>query len=219
MSRFLVPACLLSLLISAAFADDADKAKPPEGFTSLFNGKNLEGWKAHGGKAEAWGAEKGVLVVKGGGGGWLMTEKEYGDFELRLEFKVPKGGNSGVALRAPMKGNPAFAGMEIQILDDASHEGLKEWQATGSIYGVAPGKKLTAKDVGQWNSFRIVCKGRQVTIELNGEKIVDANLDDSKGGTLDKQPHPGLARYKGHVGLQEYNKARVEFRNIFIKEL
>jgi hypothetical protein len=216
MKRLIVSACVLALTLGAAVADD--DSKPPEGFTSLFNGKDLEGWKVHNGKADSWSAEKGVLFVSGGRGGWLMTEKEYGDFELRLEFKVPKGGNSGVALRAPRKGDPAYEGMEIQILDDFGHKGIKEWQQTGSIYGVVAPKKLATKPVGEWNSYRIVCKGRQVTVELNVEKVVDANLDDSKDGTLDKREHPGLARDKGHIGLQEHG-GRVEFRNLYIKEL
>src|SRR6476660_8183115 len=82
---------------------------PPKGFTSLCNGKDLDGWKATG-DMKVWGAdaEKNVLFVAGGGGGWLMTEKEYGDFEIRLEYKMPKMGNSGVGLRSPLKGDPAY---------------------------------------------------------------------------------------------------------------
>ena len=212
----------LALLLVIPFARSADTSsesepsKPPEGFTALFDGKTLDGWQILNGKLESWGADKGVLFVKGGGGGWLMTKKEYSDFEVRLEFKVPKGGNSGVALRAPMKGDPAYTGMEIQILDDPSYKGLKKWQHTGSIYGVVPSSKLVTKPVGEWNRYRIVCKGRQVTVELNGEKIVDANLDDSK--EEHGKAHPGILREKGHVGLQEHG-GRVEFRNLFIKEL
>jgi hypothetical protein len=206
-------ACLLCLAFTSLLADEG---KPPTGFKALFNGKDLEGWKVHGGKLKSWAAEKGILFVNGGGGGWLMTEKEYGDFELRLEFKVPKGGNSGVALRSPMKGDPAYTGMEIQILDDPSYKGLKDWQNTGSIYGVVAAKKLATKPVGEWNAYRIVCKGRQVTIELNGEKIVDANLDDHT--EKHAKTHPGLLRAKGHIGLQEHG-GKVEFRNVYIKEL
>ncbi len=205
---------LAGLLASTARA--ADNPEPPEGFKALFNGKDLTGWKRHGGKADTWGAEKGILFVNRGGGGWLMTEKEYSDFELRLEFKVPKGGNSGVALRSPMKGDPAYTGMEIQILDDPAYKGLQKWQHTGSIYGVVPSSKQPTKPVGQWNSYRIVCKGRHVTVELNGEKIVDANLDDYK--EKHAKAHPGILRDKGHIGLQEHG-GRVEFRNLFIKEL
>jgi hypothetical protein len=213
--RWTVSLLALSLLLAAA-AGDETSSKPPEGFKPLFNGKDLEGWKPYGGKPDSWGVEKGILFVRGGGG-WLMTEKEYADFELRLEFKVPKGGNSGVALRSPLKGDPAYTGMEIQILDDSSYKGrLKEWQHTGSIYGVVPPKKVATKPVGEWNRYRIVCKGRQVTVELNGEKVVDANLDDYK--EKHARAHPGILRDKGHIGLQEHG-GRVEFRNLWIKEL
>jgi hypothetical protein len=210
----------VALLFVAARADDVDSGttKPPEGFVSLFNGKDLTGWKVHGGKKESWAVDKGILYVNKGGGGWLMTEKEYSDFELRLDFKVPKGGNSGVALRSPLKGNPAYAGMEIQILDDAGHKGLQKYQHTGSIYGVVPSSKQPTKPIGEWNNYRIVCKGRQVSITLNDEKIVDANLDDYKEKTPDGQKHPGLLRDKGHIGLQEHG-GRVEFRNLFLKVL
>jgi hypothetical protein len=218
MRRTLLCLAVLAVCLVAARADEADSGlkKPPEGFTALFNGKDLTGWKRHGGKADTWGAEKGILFVNKGGGGWLMTEKEYSNFELRLEFKVPKGGNSGVALRSPMKGDPAYTGMEIQILDDPAYKGLQKWQHTGSIYGVVPSSKQPTKAVGEWNTYRIVCKGRQVSVELNGEKIVDANLDDYKEEHGKK--HPGILRDKGHVGLQEHG-GRVEFRNIFLKEL
>src|SRR5438874_594750 len=90
-----------------------------EGFAPIFNGKDLTGWTVNeGGQMKYWGAENGILFVTGGGGGWLMTEKEYGDFVISLEYKMPKHGNSGVALRSPMKGDPAYVGMEIQLLDD-----------------------------------------------------------------------------------------------------
>src|SRR5712692_11317387 len=126
----LLPLAVALSGLSAALAADKDI---PEGFESLFNGKDLSGWKVNeGGKMDVWGAEKGLLYVQGGGGGWLMTEKEYSDFELRLEFKMPEKGNSGVALRSPMKGDPAYVGMEIQILDDdwykANYKGLKPTQ-------------------------------------------------------------------------------------------
>ncbi|MFM7151397.1 MAG: DUF1080 domain-containing protein [Gemmataceae bacterium] len=214
MIRALTLGLALFLFVPAARAEDS--ATIPEGFTPLFNGKDLKGWKVHGGKLGSWSADNGLLFVSGGGGGWLMTEKQYGDFELRLEFKVPRGGNSGVALRSPMEGDPAYTGMEIQILDDPSYKGLQVWQHTGSIYGVVPAKKIATKAVGQWNDYRIVCKGRKVTIELNGERIVDANLDDHT--EKHAKAHPGILRAKGHIGLQEHG-GKVEFRNVWIKEL
>jgi hypothetical protein len=218
--RRLLPLSVVALLCVLSPARPDDK-NAPEGFTPLFNGKDLTGWKVNeGGKMSVWGADKDVLYVNGSGGGWLMTEKEYGDFELRLEFKLPEKGNSGVALRSAMKGNPAFdAGMEIQLLDDVWHKknykGLKQTQLTGSIYDVVPPSKDALKPIGEWNKMRIVAKGRQITIELNGEKIVDANLDDHK----DKEKtHPGMKHEKGHLGLQSHD-GRVEFRNLYVKEL
>jgi hypothetical protein len=200
----------------------ADK-DAPDGFEKLFNGKDLDGWKVNeGGKIEKWGAEDGILFTRGGGGGWLMTEKEYADFELRLEFKVPKAGNSGVALRSALKGAPHLdAGMEIQILDDPwyldekNYKGLKQTQRTGSIYGVVPPSKDALKPVGEWNSFRIIARGRRITVELNGTTVVDADLDKYKDKAGD---HTGIRREKGHIGLQSHD-GRVEFRNIYVKPL
>src|SRR5262249_18743964 len=138
----------------------------PEGFQPLFNGKDLAGWKVHNGQMTSWGAENGILFTSGSQGGWLITETGYGDFELRLAVKVPQNGNRGVALRAPLKGDPAYEGMEIQILDDVWHKanlkGLRPTQLTGSIYDVVAPAKEVLKPIGQWNTYRIIAKGRQV---------------------------------------------------------
>jgi hypothetical protein len=199
----------------------SDEKNVPKGFTPLFNGKDLTGWRVNeGGNIKVWDAENGILFVKGGGGGWLMTDKEYSDFELRLEFKMPEKGNSGVALRCALKGNPhSEAGMEIQLLDDEWHKknykGLKNTQLTGSIYGIVPPSKDALKPVGEWNQMRITAKGPHITIELNGEKIVDADLRDHR----DKEKeHKGMMRPKGHLGLQSHD-GRVEFRKLYVKEL
>ena len=208
----LTAACLLSTVRA-----DEPTAKPPEGFTSLFNGKDLTGWKPTG-KAEVWAAEGGSIVCKGGGGGWLLTEQDFADFEFRCEYKWAKaGGNSGVALRTPPKGDPAYLGMEIQLIDDEGWPGkLADYQHTGSIYDVQPAKAAANKPIGEWNTVRIVCQGRKVIVEQNGKELVNANLDDYTA-KADKN-HPGLKREKGHVGFQSYN-VRVEFRNVVVKEL
>src|SRR4029077_6363263 len=145
----------------------------------------------------------------------LMTEKEDGDFEIRLEYKMPKHGNSGVALRSPMKGDPAYVGMEIQLLDDADYKGLRPAQYTGSIYDVVPPSQHVTKPHGEWNKIRIVAKGRQVMVEVNDIKVVDATLGDNKNRA---GRHAGLLRTKGHLGLQSHD-GKVEFRNLFVKEL
>ena len=202
-----------SLALSPAVPGGGDK--PPEGFESLFNGKDLTGWKATG-NMKVWGAENGVIYVSGGGGGWLMTEKEYSNYELRLEYKMSKVSNSGVALRSPLEGDPAYAGMEIQLIDDVNWKGLQSWQHTGSIYNVVPAKKIANKDIGEWNTMKIVARGRKVRVENNGEVLVDADLDEYVEEHAKK--HPGILREKGHIGFQSYN-TRVEFRNIYLKPL
>jgi hypothetical protein len=221
-------ACILlvfSIFVCGFGFASAGGDEAPAGFVSLFNGKNLNGWKVLNGKMDAWAAEDGLLVVKGHGGGWLLTDKEYTDFDLRLHFKLPEAGNSGVALRAPFHGNPAFDGMEIQLLDDPwykdekHYKGIHQSQLTGSIYDVVPPSKDATKPAGEWNTMHITAKGPHITIELNGVKTVDANLDEHKD-RVDKIPpkHPGLLNEKGHLGLQSHD-GRVEFKNIYVKEL
>src|SRR5262249_59205032 len=108
-------------------------------------------------------------------------------------------------------------GMEIQLIDDEGWKGkLQSWQHTGAIYNVVPPAKIANKPVGEWNQMRIVAKGRRVLVEQNGEKLVDANLDDyvKEHG----KRHPGLTRQAGHIGLQSYN-VRIEFRKIYLKPL
>ena len=213
-----VAACLV--FAGAGRPSRAADEKPPEGFTALYNGTDLKGWKATG-KADQWAAEPGLIACKGSGGGWLLTEKEYGDFELRCEYRWTKeGGNSGIALRTPDKGDPSQVGMEIQLIDDENWEKvhkfkLAAYQHTGSVYGLAPAKAQKNSPVGEWNKVRIVCQGNKVTIEQNGTELVSADLEELRK----KSPkHAGIQRDKGRVGFQSYN-FRVVFRNVYVKEL
>ena len=203
-------------IIAPATGTPARGGDVPEGFTAIFNGKNLKGWKPTG-KADVWTVEDGLIVCKGGGGGWLLTEKDYGDFEFQCEYRwSKKGGNSGVALRTPAQGDPAYVGMEIQLIDDEGWPGkLAPYQHTGSIYDVQPAKAAANKKIGEWNTIHITCKGRNVTIVQNGKELVKADLDNYPAKV---KTHPGLKRESGKVGFQSYN-IRVEFRNVAIKEL
>jgi hypothetical protein len=184
---------------------------------SLFNGADLTGWEIIGGKKGSWGVDTGSLYTTGEGGGWLSTMREYGNFELDLDFRVAEGGNSGVFLRSPREGDPAYTGMEIQVLDDhaAEYATLQPWQYCGSIYGVqAPSVRASGK-AHQWQHYTIVARGARVSITLNGQLIVDADLTSH----MDKEStHPGLKRRSGFIGLQCHT-ARVEYRNITVKEL
>ena len=218
--KHVVRLALLAVAASAAGLYAQDKQPVPEGFKPLYNGKDLAGWKPTG-KADVWAAEGDLIVCKGGGGGYLLTEKEYGNFELRLQYRWAKeGGNSGIGLRTPPSGDPAYAGMEIQLIDDENwakvHKSeLADYQHTGSVYDVQPAKARANNPVGEWNTVRVVCPGRKVQVEQNGKELVSANLDEF-AAKFDK--HPGLKREKGHIGFQSYN-IRVEFRNVVIKEL
>jgi hypothetical protein len=216
---------LLAVLVGMSGLPLGAADQAPAGFEKLFNGKDLTGWKVHNGKMEAWGAADGVLFTTGSGGGWLMTAKEYGDFELRLEYKMPVNGNSGVALRSPLQGDPAYTGMEIQLLDDdgPAYKSLKPTQYTGSIYDVVAAKRGATRPAGEWNQMQITAKGRKITVTLNGKEIVNANLDEYKDrvkANPEKKlaAHPGLEREKGHLGLQSHG-SRVEFRNLYVKPL
>jgi len=183
----------------------------------LFNGSDLSGWQRVGGKEGSWKVENGILRTEGGGGGWLSTDREYSDFKLELDFRVSAGGNSGVFLRAPHQGDPAYSGMEIQVLDDYAEKyaRLKPWQYTGSIYGVQAPSTRASKRANEWQHMVIVCQGPMVKVTLNGTLIVDANLIKH----MDKEAtHPGLKRRQGYIGLQNHNTL-VEYRNIRITEL
>lgn len=183
----------------------------------LFNGKDLSGWEVVGADNNTWHVEDGILYTEGEGGGWLSTDRMYSNFKLSLEFRVPAGGNSGVFLRAPHRGDPAYSGMEIQVLDDYAdrYSNLEPWQYCGSIYKVqAPTKRVT-KPAGEWNKYEILCDGPVVKIRLNGVLINDANLIQHMDKT---DTHPGIKRRAGYIGLQNHS-TRIDYRNIQITEL
>ncbi len=203
------------IVVLAAFAlSGVGMTDDETGFVPLFDGKTLDGWT--GGK---YIVEDGMLVCPEKGGGYLRTEKEYDDFILRFELKLPPGGNNGVAIRAPAAGHVAYDGMEIQIIDNTAerYAKLRPVQYHGSIYDVVPAKRGALKPVGEWNEQEILAHGRHIRVTLNGQVIVDANLDDITDPAVLKK-HPGLQRAIGHIGFLGHS-SRIEFRNIRIKEL
>ena len=206
-----------------------------KGFTPLFNGRDFTGWvygtRANGVEnrsGKGYQIENGVIFSTKEDGGNLFTEKEYGDFVLRFEFKLTENANNGIGIRAPLQGDAAYLGMEIQVLDDggSSYTKLQPYQYHGSIYGMVPPRRGFQKPVGEWNTQEITARGRQITITLNGTTIVDASLDDVKDEAMLKthrdlskpEGSRGIANTKGHIGLLGHG-ARVEFRNLRIKEL
>ena len=177
----------------------------------------LVGWQQIGGQGTAWRFENGVLTDEGKGDNWLSTVDQYNDFELSLEFRVPAGGNSGVFLRAPHEGDPAYTGMEIQLLDDyaAQYATLKPTQYTGSIYDVQAPSERASKHADEWQSMVVVCRGTKVKVRLNDRTIVDTDLTYFP---YKYDTHPGLKRQGGYIGLQDHT-GRVAFRNIRIRTL
>lgn len=208
-------------------AKNVERVLAGTGFESIFNGRDLAGWT---GDTAGYAVEDGVLVCTKGGK-TLETEKEYGDFVLRFEFRVGESGNNGIGIRVPRGGYPSRDGVEIQILD---HDGplygveaeipgagrqrlswLKPWQYHGSVYGIAPAKTGALKPVGEWNRETIVAIDDHVMVILNGAVIVDTFLDDAP--VLDGSPHPGRLSRRGHVVLAGHDD-RVEFRDLAIAE-
>ncbi|HOQ44141.1 MAG TPA: DUF1080 domain-containing protein [Bryobacteraceae bacterium] len=206
---------LACFLLTAAMAVCAEP-----GFTPLFDGKTLKGWTLVGGRGPGYIVEDGKIVCPADGGGNLFTEREYANFIFRFEFRMEPGGNNGIGIRAPLKGDAAYQGMEIQILDD-QHPKYKSWikpeQHHGSVYGLIPARTGFLKPAGEWNEEEITADGRRITVKLNGVIILDANLDIIKEPELLKR-HPGVLRTSGHIGFLGHG-TRVEFRNIRIKTL
>jgi hypothetical protein len=195
------------------------------GFKPMFD---LPRFWIYNGKRSAWAfTGDGVIVSEGGGGGWLMHPREFGDVEVRLEYRMTRGANSGITLRCPLEppkglkgldAEPAFLAYEIQLVDDDnSSDGKSALTCTGSIYGIAPAlKRNVNKRLGEWNTLRVVAQGTMVTVTLNGETVQDVNL--AKYADKVKGKNPLFLASKGYVGLQSWS-GRVEFRNLRIKEL
>jgi hypothetical protein len=210
---FFVAALLVPCIFSGSLL-----AADEDGFVALFDGKTLAGWQ---GDKSGYEVVDGAIVCKEKGGGNLFTEKEYADFHLKFEFKLTPGANNGIGIRTPMQGDPAFVGMEIQVLDDGDerYKGIKDWQRHGSVYGVVAAKPGHQKPVGEWNEEEIIVKGSHVKVILNGTTIVDADVAEAANPkTLDGREHPGLKRDKGFIAFCGHG-AHVEYRNLRLKEL
>jgi hypothetical protein len=189
------------------------------GFAPLFDGRSLDGWTLRNPTGRGYVIEDGVLVCPADGGGRLFTTREYSDFALRFEFRLEKGANNGVAIRAPLEGRASRDGMEIQILDDSAerYARLKPAQYHGSVYGVVPARRGALKPPGSWNRQEILCQGRRVQVTLNGQVILNADLDEIQDPAL-LQAHPGLQRERGHIGFLSHGTT-VAFRHILIRDL
>ncbi|MFN2439611.1 MAG: DUF1080 domain-containing protein [Chitinophagaceae bacterium] len=216
-------------------SDTANKMKMEnEKWVSLFDGKTLKGWHAFNkpGEIKNWTIEDSAMVCLGAAegdiGGDIVTDNEYEDFELTWEWKITKGGNSGVmyhVVESPKYKAPYETGPEYQVLDDIGFpDKLEEWQKTGADYAMySANDKKKLKPVGEWNTSKIIFNNGHVEHWLNGEKILefeawaDAWKKLKNEGKWKDFPDYGIAK-KGRIALQDHgNKAY--FKNIMIKEL
>ncbi|MEZ4971116.1 MAG: DUF1080 domain-containing protein [Flavobacteriaceae bacterium] len=200
--------------------DQLTETEKKEAFQSLLNGKDLDHWI---GNKTDYIMENNELLVrpKRGGHGNLFTAEEYSDFIFRFDFKLTPGANNGLGIHAPLDGDVAYDGKELQILDDTAeiYANLQPYQYHGSVYGIMAAKRGALNPVGEWNSQEVVVKGDHIKITLNGKVIIDGNIKEAtKNGTLDKKKHPGLLRNRGHIGFLGHG-AELAFRNIRIKDL
>ncbi len=203
--------------IGATEANEILSKRTAEGFKPVFDGKTLNGWA---GAAANYEVVDGAIRCKKGTGGVAYLDKELGDFVARVEFKVPPGGNNGLAIRYPGTGDSAYSGMcELQVLDDtaAQYAQLDPRQYHGSVYGIVAAKRGYQRPVGDWNFQEVTVKGSTIKVELNGTVIVDADVSKITD-YMANSPHPGKDRTKGYFGFAGHGDA-VEFRNVSIRTI
>lgn len=197
-----------------------DEAEKKQGFISLFDGTNLDQWT---GNLTGYLLKDGVIEVNpdAHGGGNLYTKEEFANFQYRFEFQLTPGANNGIGIRAPLEGDAAYVGMEIQVLDNEhpKYKDLQVYQYHGSVYGVIPAKRGFLKPTGEWNQEEIWIKGNKIKVTLNGTVILEGDIAAaSKNGTVDHKDHPGLKNKTGHIGFLGHGDV-VRFRKMRVKKL
>lgn len=221
-----LPIALVGFVVSTVFVC----AGSNERFVKLFSDEGVpENWvvrhwadiKNPSTEGAVWRVKDGILHGSEPRGTWLVSKKEYADFVLKFEFKLGARGNSGVGLRFPMEGDPAFDGLEVQMVDPRYYGDYKAGpeELAGAVYkSITPLKQVYRPE--EWNSYEITCDGPEIQVVLNGEKIIDANLDEhtdelERGSSLYNRPR------KGHIGFQELSRggAHVMIRDVSVKVL
>ena len=194
-----------------------------EGFTELINGKDLSNWQ---GAVENYEVVDGAVVCKQGKGGDLLTKDEFENGIIRVEFKLPKAGNNGIALRTPLGGHSASDGLELQVIDSdgynekqaaAGKPGLKPEQYHGSLYHCVGAKHGYLRPVGEWNFQEIEIQGQKIKVTLNGTKILDVDISTFDRSQI-KTPPKGLDHTKGLIGFAGHSDP-VAYRSFKVKKL
>ncbi|MDT8401699.1 MAG: DUF1080 domain-containing protein [Bacteroidales bacterium] len=236
MTKSIVYLTLIGIITITACANKHNQLSPTdqeEGWELLFDGQSLDNWKAYNAEGTgSWLVEDGLLAASGTGSdsdGYIITRKQYDNFDLKFEWKIAEGGNSGVlyhVIESERYPTPYLTGPEYQLVDDVGYPSeLEEWQKTGADYAmyVPDREKKTLNPAGGWNSSRIVFDNGHVEHWLNGEKILefeawtDEWFELKKSGKWENEPDYGLSSV-GHISLQDHG-SKIWFRNMKIKEL
>ena len=205
-------------------AEEANRelaGRDAEGFVE-YVGADLDRWQ---GALNSYEIKDGCIVCKPGKGGDLLTKDEFENGVIRIEFRLPKGGNNGIALRTPLGGHSAADGLELQVIDSdgynekmaaAGKAALLPYQYHGSLYGCVGAKHGYLRPVGEWNFEEIVVDGQKIKVVLNGTKILDIDIDQFDRGQIEKPPK-GLDRRRGLIGLAGHSDP-VQFRSFKVKK-
>jgi hypothetical protein len=202
------------------------EAEARDGWRLLFDGETLKGWRGFRSESPpaGWKAIDGALV-RDGAGGDIMTVDQFASFELRLEWKLAKGGNSGIMFHVTQDGGQTYeTGPEFQVLDNAGHkDGGNSMTSAGSNYALHPPVRDVTRPIGEWNEVRLIVHGAHVEHWMNGVKLLEYELwsDDwnarVKASKFNKMPHYGRAK-RGHIALQDHGDP-VWYRTIKIRPL
>lgn len=221
--------CLGALLFSGTLtAQDIEQPDESKGWTKLFDGKTTAGWRTYNHKEAkpAWQVVDGALTLTKAGGGDLISEKQYENFDLRLEWKIPAKRNSGLFIGAKESNRIIYQdAIEMQILGNSGFPKLDDYHIAGSIYGFFPSKRAWAKPEGEWNAVRILKKDGNIKVYFNGHQVADFVPSSKEFAEMISKtkfkdwPHFGKHE-KGHIGFQDHGDSTgLALKNIWIKDL
>ena len=232
MVRLLVRLSVLGLLLAPGGCDRTPKSPsaaplPTTAPAALFAGDSLDGWSVSDWSdlrrpqqvaGEAWKVDGGVLSGLGRRT-WLFSEGEYADFVLSFDVRISRGANGGVGLRFPPEGDPAYTGMELQVVDHEVYYGgrSRPEQRTGSIYDEIAADDAPAP-VERWTAWQITCKGPRVTVVIDGRTALDADLSRETKARQQKGPPLAQRPLRGRIGFQNLSQ-RITFRNLRLRKL
>lgn len=225
------PLLAAALAAATVVSPAATGAGMQNGWTDLFDGKSLNGWRGYkqpDASKTRWKVENGMLTIDPGdgkdtrGSRDLISTGTYDNFELSVEWKVSPGGNSGIKYFV-LEDRDSAIGHEYQVIDDEKHADAKigSHRQTAAFYDVLPAANRPIKPAGEWNQTRIVVNGRNVEHYLNGTRVLQYQLSSPElQAAVDKSKFKGIERFgkpqKGHILLQDHGD-RVWYRSVRIR--